>query len=596
MKVATTTRVRFAQRLSRVSPGSRLLDWLLVVGFLLQVVLRLAISLGRDGPVNFADETGYLANTRVMSGGVIGNLSLASFYRGGYSLLLLPAYWLGEGPQSQYHFVLATNALLSSLVFPLLYMMLTRVFTVPVRAASIAAFLAALYPPLVVTTQYAWAESLLPVLVLVATVTLGAVVGARQPRAAMGWAIACGGCAGALYTTHGRTAPLVLLLLGLLLLLALLRHDLAASSAAGVVATVVVAAAGQRLNGWLSARNWGTPLGGDLHQVLENARDLGSLGNVGALGMGQYWYVFVATFGLVVLGLVDTGARLAPPRPLRRHPTLGWAAGRETAGAPVVSAFLVGSLVGLTMLVGLFLRPPMRPDHVVYGRYVEILVPPLLALGLVRLWTAPIRRLVVELSIGAAVALGACLIVVVYAGGLVARGPVNWTTVLALPALAQTREQIRPVTATLVALAGAGVLLAVGRRSHAWAALGLAGVLVVMSIALRVVLIEARDHATYGTQPVALSQVEGLNAPHAVSYDMAAYTPIGLFGYQWELDHARFVLFDSRWDPPPRTEWVIAGLDWPQARQVRAHRIWTHPAYRQAVWQLPDVGDHHHPG
>jgi hypothetical protein len=339
----------------------------------------------------------------------------------------------------------------------------------------------------------------------------------------------------------------------------------------------------------------GTP-SGDLHHVLENARDLGSLGNVGALGMGQYWYVFVATFGLVVLGLVYVGARLVPPRPLRRHPTLDWAAGRETAGAPVVSAFLMGSLVGLTVLVGLFLRPPMRPDHVVYGRYVEILVPPLLALGLVRLWTAPVRRLVVELSIGAAVALVACLIVIVYAGGLVARGPVNWTTVLALPALAQTPEQIRPVTATLVALAGAGVLLAVARRSRAWAALGLAGVLVVMSIALRVVLIEARDHATYGTQPVALSQVEGLNAPHEVSYDMAAYTPIGLFGYQWELDHARFVLFDSRWDPPPQTEWVIAGLDWPQAKQVKAQRVWTHPAYRQAVWRLPDVDDHQHPG
>jgi hypothetical protein len=592
VKVATTTRVLFAHRLSPVFSGSRPLKWLLVMGFLLHVVLRLAISLGRDGPINFADETGYLANARVLSGGTIGNLSPASVYRGGYSLLLLPAYWLGDGPHSQYHLVLATNALLSSLVFPLLYVMLTRVFMVPVRAAFVAAFLATLYPPLVVTTQFAWAESLLPVLVLVAAVTLGLVVRARRPKAAMGWAVACGGSAGALYTTHGRTVPLVLLLLGLLVLLALLRHDLAASSAAGVVTMVVVAAAGQRLNGWLSARSWGTPHGGDLHRVLENARDLGSLANIGALGMGQYWYVFVATFGLVVLGLVYAGARLVPPRPWRRHLMLS----RETAGATVVSAFLVGSLLGLTVLVGLFLRPPTRPDHVVYGRYVEILVPPLLALGLVRLWTAPVRRLAVELTIGAAVALVACLIIVIYAGGLVARGPVNWTTVLALPALGQTREQIRPVTATLVALAGAGVLLAVARRSRTWAALGLAGVLVVMSIALRVVLIEARDHATYGTQPVALSQVGGLNAPHEVSYDMAAYTPIGLFGYQWELDHARFVLFDSRRDPPPRTEWVIAGLDWPQARQVRAHRVWTHPAYRQAVWRLPNVGDHEHPG
>jgi hypothetical protein len=73
---------------------------------------------------------------------------------------------------------------------------------------------------------------------------------------------------------------------------------------------------------------------------------------------------------------------------------------------------------------------------------------------------------------------------------------------------------------------------------------------------------------------------------------MAAYTPIGLFGYQWELDHARFVLFDSRWDRPPRTEWVIAGLDWSQARKVGANRVWVHPAYQQAVWQAPQEDEH----
>jgi hypothetical protein len=85
------------------------------------------------------------------------------------------------------------------------------------------------------------------------------------------------------------------------------------------------------------------------------------------------------------------------------------------------------------VLAGLFLRPPLRPDHVVYGRYVEILIPPLLALGLVRLWTTPIRRLAPELGVGTAVALVAGVTVMWYRGGLVTRGPVNWYTVLALP-------------------------------------------------------------------------------------------------------------------------------------------------------------------
>src|SRR6266545_2944699 len=97
------------------------------------------------------------------------------------------------------------------------------------------------------------------------------------------------------------------------------------------------------------------------------------------------------------------------------------AVGREAGGAAVVSVFVLGSTIGLALVAGLFLDPPVRPDHVVYGRYLEILAPPVLA---------------------------------------------------------QTREQIRPVTATLVALAGAAILLALARRPRVWALLGLAGVLV----------------------------------------------------------------------------------------------------------------------
>src|SRR6266508_2417912 len=88
------------------------LGWLLLAGFLLQVVLRVAISIGRDGPTNFADETGYLANARAIAGGVPGALQMAALYRGGYSLLLLPAQWLGHRPLSEYQGVLVTNAVL----------------------------------------------------------------------------------------------------------------------------------------------------------------------------------------------------------------------------------------------------------------------------------------------------------------------------------------------------------------------------------------------------------------------------------------------------------------------------------------------------
>jgi hypothetical protein len=47
------------------------------------------------------------------------------------------------------------------------------------------------------------------------------------------------------------------------------------------------------------------------------------------------------------------------------------------------------------------------------------------------------------------------------------------------------------------------------------------------------------------------------------------------------------VLFDSRRDPVPRLEWVIAGASWRQARTVGAQRVWVHAPYRQALWHLP---------
>jgi hypothetical protein len=557
----------------------------LVVGYLLQLGVRLAISVGRDGPINIADETGYLANARVMTGGVPGELSLAAFYRGGYSLLLLPAYWLGDVPASQYRYVLATNALVSSLVFPLLFVLLRRVLGVAVRTAAAAAFLAALYPPLVVTTQFAWAESLLPVLALLAAITLAAAVTAGRPRAAIGWAAACGGCAGALWTTHGRTAPIVLVLVGLLATVAVLRRDLAVGAAAGVAATVVTVVAGQLLNDWLRGQSWGGRDDDDLQRVWDNARDLGALENVAALGLGQYWYVVVATYGLALLGLAQLVGLLAGGGQGARL-RLGWAVRREADAAPVVGLLLLGSIVGLAVLVGLFLRPPVKPDHVVYGRYLEILVPPLLALGLVRLWSAPRRRVAVELLVGGAAALVAGLVVVWYADGLVRQAPLNWFTVLALPPIMLTFGQIRPLDATLVASVGAGVLLVVTRWSRGLGALGLGVVLVVSSVVLRVAL-EGIEDGAYDTQPVALSAVEGLNAPQDVRYDRAAYTARGLYLYQWELDRARLVLFDSRRDAAPRSGWVIAGVDWPQARQVGARRVWVDPANSQAVWRLP---------
>src|SRR4051795_4970478 len=91
---------------------------LLGIGYLAQVLLRLWLAVGRNGPLVFADETAYLAHARVIAGGVPGELSQAMFYRGGYALLISPAFLLSSDPVRIYHLILGFNALLTSVTFP----------------------------------------------------------------------------------------------------------------------------------------------------------------------------------------------------------------------------------------------------------------------------------------------------------------------------------------------------------------------------------------------------------------------------------------------------------------------------------------------
>src|SRR5689334_20062388 len=123
---------------------------LLVAGTLALFLLRFAISLIRTGPVLVADEIGYLTNARVLDVGVPGQLELAPFYRGGYSLLIAALIELGGSPGFAYHLVLVLNAILAASVFPLLYLLLTRFGGVRPEPAIWAAFAGALYPALTV--------------------------------------------------------------------------------------------------------------------------------------------------------------------------------------------------------------------------------------------------------------------------------------------------------------------------------------------------------------------------------------------------------------------------------------------------------------
>jgi len=132
-----------------------------LAGTILLLVLRLAFSTIRTGPLVVADEVGYLTNARVLTGGVAGQMTIAPFYRGGYSLLIAPLVSLDLSPSLTYHLILATNALLAASLVPLLYLLLTRSFRVPAQVAVAGAVVGAAYPSVTLLSQVAMSENLL---------------------------------------------------------------------------------------------------------------------------------------------------------------------------------------------------------------------------------------------------------------------------------------------------------------------------------------------------------------------------------------------------------------------------------------------------
>lgn len=566
---------------------------ILALGYLLHVGLRLLLAVGRHGPVVIADEIGYLMDGRLLSGGAAGQMADSMFYRGGYGILVSPAYLLSDDPHRVYTLVLGINALLSSAVFPLLYYLLTRTFRIGPRPALVVSFLAALYPPLVLYSLLVVAENALYVLTLLGVIALARLTAVRPGLPAWAWAIGCGVVTGFLYTTHGRTAPIVALLVGGLVLVGASRRDLRLPAGAGVVTAGVTLLAGHDLNGYLARQIWGEPSGGGFGIIFDHIADPAVAKNLVMLTLGQYWYFTVGTFGLFALGVFQAVRVLR--RQVAEVPDQGpWAVVQKrlaanTDGGPIAAMYLLIVTGALVALTGIFLFPPNRTDVIVYGRYAEVLMPLFIALGLYRLWTVrPVRRVVIELVGGFVVAVAGFLVFQNYHDRLIFGGISNSYTTLSLPWMSDSIQALHPRRVMAVALVCTVVLALLCRKLRAVAALGLAAVLVLSSYSTRHSLFDHTQAAIYGAGNENDVSVPGLDTPQDVGYDLGYYSVEGRWAFQWKLTRTHFVLFNSKeGDRTPAVRYVISGKTWPEASRLGARKVWSAPVGQQAVWLIP---------
>lgn len=370
----TTTDGQVAERaLARATaPIVRWFDARVVTAGVAVAVVRWWFALDRRVFHVVADEPGQLAMARWLAGGTRWNMFDHSTWRPGYSALLAPAFWIVDTGEGAVRAALTLNAVLAGVSAAILVRLLARWTvtwtdadgrpTIGPWACAGTATVVAVAPAAIAASAYTWAEAMV-------TCTFLATLWWTQrfvDTGRLGHALTATLAAAVAMTTHGRSLALLptVVLVAALLLVVRGRRYAAAAAVAGYGALLGVASLW--FTDWVHDAVWDAPGEVNTPGTVIERRDA----PVALLDsfVGQAWYQLVASVGMVGVGAaVVLLSWWRPARYLDRRS----AAVLVTLTAPLV-------LTSVT-----FMADRDRADQLVYGRYVDAVVWPLAAIGIV---------------------------------------------------------------------------------------------------------------------------------------------------------------------------------------------------------------------
>lgn len=304
------------------------------------------------------DEYSSLGIARFLSGGDF-NMLVAGTYRIAPALLVTPWTWLFDDPAHIIRLGLLTNAVVAGLTMFVLVPLLARLTSFDRSGLLLLSGLIALLPQSLESSAHLWAEP------LVTLAFLGVVASAmrylddpsgRAVVTVISWSSLA-------MASHGRLLPLAVLAGAFLVVHALVSRRV------WLAATAVVVSVGgfggvTLVQRWVVANVWELPSPGNSAATV--VRKLGAPLEVLDAAVGQTWYQFAASGLLVVFGLVEL---------IRR------AIGRSGLHQQRDAAVLLAATLPLVGVSFAFMSAVGRADHVLYGRYIDAVIWPTVAVG-----------------------------------------------------------------------------------------------------------------------------------------------------------------------------------------------------------------------
>lgn len=356
-------------------------------------LLFLFYSRGYSGPAYLSDEIGYLAKAAFLGGHVVDG---SSSWHGGYSFILAPVFVFFDSPSAVWSGAMVVNSLLWFGSFFLLNQLLTIWFgDISWISRFFTLLVSAIYPAWVTMSGYVFATSAIVFVFLCCVVTL-----AKWRHTDVRSLLPHSFCVGLLYWIHPTAMCVALASLVTVAVVSHFKKNYRGFviHAALVILLIIIYKNG--VHSWMNLAM--TPVGYSVNEhytsILKffyKIDDFSFWVDIAVKFLGQLSYVTISSFGLTLFGLIICFSKWR----------LLFSIGECNGGfaVSVVSLFLALSLV-FVMCVGAAMfanSGAARSDYWIYGRYVDGVVLPMLAVGFLTLGqsTAKMKAVVGLLAI-----------------------------------------------------------------------------------------------------------------------------------------------------------------------------------------------------
>lgn len=371
MVVVLTALKQLDQRLhqNRNSEPSQLQTRIVLFVALVCGVFMASVALRQSGPTVHPDEWGFLSNGQVLIGHTEAPIPTGSFYPAGYGLITGLGALLTGSLHGAFRFALLANVVLAIATAWFAGRLAVRGFGASKLMGRVVSGLVFMLPGTIVTAMFAWPETASRLAFLV---FISLVVSVTKSRS-MIHVLGLGLFTGLMPALHGRFTLLIPVIGAIFLWWGIQRLISRPVAVLAIFVTAIGYESSHFLNQFVKRSLYGASYDQE-SRLLRRLFDPTVWPALLRTMAGQTWYLTATSCGLVGVGIAfaihrirtEGGARTVSSDPQR----LGLL-------VLLVSSLLVIFTGGLQLLYG------ARGDHLIYGRYVEILVPALLVIACV---------------------------------------------------------------------------------------------------------------------------------------------------------------------------------------------------------------------